>query len=186
MKLNDLINERIMAINMLSSNLSLDFVKNIANRIMESLSTNSRILICGNGGSASQASHFAAELTVRYKKKKNKFSAIALCTDYAVVTATSNDFSFDEIFSMQVENLGHQGDLLIVLSTSGDSNNVINALQKGKQKGLKTIAFLGKTGGKALTIADDKYVVNSMDSAIIQEHHLALIHLICECIENMN
>jgi len=144
-----------------------------------------KIFICGNGGSASQASHFAAELTVRYKKKRNSYFALSLSTDTSVITAAANDYSYEDLFSMQLENMASKGDILIALSTSGNSQNVNKALEKARELELDTFALLGKTGGGALAMAKRSLVVPTMDTATIQELHLTVIHLICEYLENV-
>lgn len=141
------------------------------------------VLICGNGGSASQASHFAAELVGHYKKKRNLYKPIVLTADGAIVTALSNDYNFDEVFSMQIESLGSDKDVLVALSTSGNSNNIVSALKKARDMGLITIALLGKGGGIAKEYADLCYVDKSQDTAIIQEHHLSILHMVCDLLE---
>lgn len=141
------------------------------------------VLICGNGGSASQASHFAAELVGHYKEKRNLYKPIVLTADSAIMTALSNDYNFDEVFSMQIESLGGDKDVLVALSTSGNSNNIIFALKKARDMGLITIALLGKGGGMAKEYADLCYVDKSQDTAIIQEHHLSILHMVCDILE---
>ncbi len=148
-------------------------------------SQKSKIFICGNGGSSSQASHLAAELMVRYKVKRNRFFAVALSSDAAITSAISNDFCYDDVFSMQLENMANENDILIALSTSGKSNNIVNALKLGKTKKMKTVAFLGKDGGEAKDNTDMCFIVPSDDTAQIQEIHLMIIHLLCEYIENI-
>lgn len=142
-----------------------------------------KVFICGNGGSSSQASHLAAELMVRYKRKRNDYFALALTGDTSVITAISNDYNFDDIFAMQLENMADNGDILIALSTSGNSKNVNNALKKALELNMQTFALLGKTGGQAKSLANESLVVPSDDTAIIQEIHLMIIHLLCEYLE---
>ena len=144
---------------------------------------NKKIFICGNGGSASQASHFAAELVGRYKENRNHYCAITIGSDYSISSALSNDFGFENSYAFQLENLASEGDVLIVLSTSGNSKNVVKALEKGKMLKMTTCALLGNDGGKAKAYADLYYIDNNYDTAIIQEHHLVLIHLICEYLQ---
>lgn len=143
-----------------------------------------KVFICGNGGSSSQASHLAAELMVRYKRKRNNYFALALTGDASVITAISNDYDFDDIFAMQLENMAVSEDILIVLSTSGNSKNVNNALEKAVALNMQTFALLGKTGGQAIGTANEALVVPSDDTAIVQEVHLMVIHLLCEYLEN--
>jgi D-sedoheptulose 7-phosphate isomerase len=139
-----------------------------------------KVLICGNGGSAADAQHMAAEFVNRFKIDRPPLAAIALTTDSSILTSIGNDFSFHEIFSKQVEALGKPGDLFIGITTSGNSPNIIRALQAAKQKGLTTAALLGRDGGKARPIADIAIVVPLEDTARIQEVHLMIEHAVCE------
>lgn len=160
---------------------TLSFIERLGNEIRNN---KRKIFICGNGGSASQASHFAAELMGRYRKKKNCYFAIPIGSDYAINTALSNDFGYENSYALQIENLAEEGDILVALSASGNSNNIIRALEKGGELKMFRCLFSGKKGGKATKFADLCYVDKSDDTAIIQEHHLILIHLICEYLEN--
>ncbi len=180
----NLLTARIKSMSLLQKAEVIDFIDGVSRKLLTALKENKRILICGNGGSAAQSSHLVTELTVKYKNRQNHFNAISLCADVARLTAAANDYFFDDVFSMQVENYGKKGDLLVVLSTSGNSKNIVKALEKANEKEMETVAFLGKGGGECLRLAKLKYVDESLDSAIIQEHHLVLIHLICEVIEN--
>ena len=184
--ISDLIQSRIDVItNSLSERNAIDFIRKVAKIISQTSAENKRIFICGNGGSASQASHFVAELTVRYKTTRNSYNVIALATDYSFLSAACNDFCFEEALSMQIDCLGQKDDLLVVLSTSGNSPNIVNALKSANQKQMETIGLLGKSGGLASKYISEnnKYIVNNNDTAIIQELHLMLIHLICEQLE---
>ena len=181
----DLLDTREKAMETLHSEEVATFINSVAKQMLSAKKEKKHILICGNGGSASQASHFVAELTVRYKTQHH-FKAISLCSDYSVITAASNDYVFEDAFAMQTENFGEDGDLLIVMSTSGESPNVVNALQSARRIGMRTIAFLGCNGGEAKRYADICYIDKSYDTAIIQEHHLTLIHLVCEMIEKLS
>jgi len=160
----------------------VDYVNKIGATIVKTKGSK-KIFVCGNGGSSSQASHLAAELTVRYKGKRNDYFALALTSDTSVITAISNDYNFDDIFAMQIENMADSGDVLLALSTSGNSKNVNNALEKAVELNMQTFALLGKTGGQALRIANEALVVPSDDVAIVQEVHLMVIHLLCEYLE---
>ena len=144
-------------------NEMFDFIEDLGDKIR---SNKRKIFICGNGGSASQASHFAAELMGRYRKKRNCYFAIPIGSDYAINTA-----------------LAKMGDILIALSTSGNSKNIIRALEIGKELKMFRCLLTGKNGGEAVKYADLCYVDKCSDTAIIQEHHLILIHLICEYLE---
>lgn len=159
------------------------FIEQVGKIIQETQNRNGKILLCGNGGSSAQASHFAAELMGRYKKKKNEYFAIALGSDGTVNSAIANDYGFENVFSYQIKNLASCGDVLLVLSSSGNSENVVRALKQAKALGVITFALLGKDGGLAKAYSDYYYLDTSQDTAVIQEHHLTLIHLICEYLE---
>lgn len=161
---------------------TVKFIKDFSMMIASTYQKHS-ILICGNGGSASQASHFAAELIGHYKTKRNMYCPIVLTSDSTIITALSNDYNFDAVFSMQIESCGSEGDVLVVLSTSGNSNNVVNALKQAKNMGIITVALLGKSGGAAKEYADVCYIDTNQDAAIIQEHHLSLLHMVCDILE---
>jgi D-sedoheptulose 7-phosphate isomerase len=152
--------------------------------IEECLGAGNKLLICGNGGSAADASHFATELVVRFGKDRRALPAISLATDIGILTATGNDYSFDEIFSRQVAALGVPGDVLICLTTSGKSKNVIRALDEAKARGMKIIAFLGRGGGSVLGTADVDLLVKSDSTARIQEAHQLLLHVLCDIVES--
>jgi D-sedoheptulose 7-phosphate isomerase len=152
----------------------------ISNILSKVLSNGHKLLICGNGGSAADAQHFAGELVGRFMKNRQPLKAIALNTDTSIITCIGNDFGFDQVFSRQVEALGQEGDALIAITTSGNSQNVELALQAAKKIGMMTIGLLGNDGGKARNICDMPIVVDSNNTARIQEAHIFLIHLICE------
>jgi D-sedoheptulose 7-phosphate isomerase len=149
----------------------------------ESLSSGQKILIFGNGGSASQAQHFAAELVNKFLKIRSPLPAISLTTDTSVLTSIANDFSFDLVFSRQIEALGEKGDMAIGLSTSGHSQNIIFALEMARKKGLKTIAVTGNGGGKMASVCDYLLDVPSEATPRIQEVHLLILHILAEEIE---
>ncbi|AEF95810.1 D-sedoheptulose 7-phosphate isomerase [Methanotorris igneus] len=151
--------------------------------IAEVLKNGNKILICGNGGSAADAQHFAAEIVGRFKLERKGLPAIALTTDTSILTAIGNDYGFEMIFERQVEALGKKGDVLVGISTSGNSKNVIRAVNKAKEMGIYTIGLLGKGGGKLKDIVDLALVVPSNDTARIQECHLTIYHVICEEVE---
>ena len=156
----------------------------IASRIASSLLEGHKVMFCGNGGSASQAQHFAAELVCKFRTERKAFDAIALTTDTSILTAQSNDYSFDTVFSRQVEAHGRKGDVLVGLSTSGNSQNVIHAIMAAKGIGIRTIALIGDDKEcKLAKIADEVLYVNSSDTPRIQEAHLAAGHMICELVE---
>jgi D-sedoheptulose 7-phosphate isomerase len=152
--------------------------------IDECLRGGNKLLVCGNGGSATDASHFATELVVRFSKDRRAVPAICLAGDSGILTAAGNDYGFDEIFARQVAAFGVPGDVLICLTTSGKSQNVVRALQEAKRRQIKTIALLGRDGGSTVGIADVDLLVKSDSTARVQEAHQLLLHVLCEVIES--
>ncbi len=148
------------------------------------LRAGNKLLVCGNGGSATDAAHFATEFVVRFVKNRRAYPAICLASDGGLLTAAGNDYGFDEIFARQVAAIGVQGDVLICLTTSGKSKNVLRALEEAKARKLKTIAFLGRDGGSTIGMADVDLLVCSDSTARIQEAHQLLLHVLCETIES--
>lgn len=147
-----------------------------------------KILACGNGGSAADAQHFAAEMVGRFEKERPGLAALSLATDSSALTAIGNDYDFDLVFSKQVRALGHQGDILLAISTSGNSANVIEAIYAAHERGMRVIALTGKDGGQIAQIlgADDLELrVPSERTARIQEVHILLIHALCDAIDYM-
>jgi D-sedoheptulose 7-phosphate isomerase len=142
-----------------------------------------KLLVAGNGGSAADAQHLVAEFVVRLTVNRPALRAIALTTDSSILTAGGNDFGFDTIFSRQVEALGQPGDVFLGISTSGNSPNIVNALQLARQKHITTIGFTGGTGGKMLALSDHSVVIPSNVTMNIQESHLALEHIFCMVVE---
>jgi phosphoheptose isomerase len=159
-------------------------VARAADLIEESLRAGNKLLVCGNGGSAADASHFATEFVVRFTKDRPAYPAICLSGDGGLLTAAGNDYGFDEVFARQVAAFGLQGDVLICLTTSGKSRNVERALEQAKAHKLKTIAFLGRDGGSTIGMADVDLLVRSDSTARIQEAHQLLLHVLCETIES--
>src|SRR5438094_3927553 len=145
-----------------------------ADLIEQCLRTGNKLLVCGNGGSAADAAHFATELEVRFAKDRRAYPAICLASDGGLLTAAGNDYGFDEIFARQVAAVGVPGDVLICLTTSGKSRNVERALEEAKTHKLKTIAFLGRDGGTTIRLADVEPLVRSNSTGRIQESHLPL------------
>jgi len=152
--------------------------------IEQCLRSGNKLLVCGNGGSASDAAHFATEFVVRFAKDRRAYPAICLTGDGGLLTAAGNDYGFDEIFARQVAAFGVPGDLLICLTTSGKSKNVRRALEEAKSRKLKTIAFLGRDGGPTIGLADVDLLVASDSTARIQEAHKFLLHVLCEAMES--
>jgi D-sedoheptulose 7-phosphate isomerase len=149
----------------------------------ERLKRGCRILVCGNGGSAADAQHFAAELSGRYVKERRALAGLALTTDTSALTAIGNDYGYDLVFSRQVEALGRPGDLLVGISTSGNSRNVILAVEAAKAQGMRTLGLLGRDGGQLRTLVDDALVVPSPVTARVQELHQMTYHFWCELID---
>lgn len=158
-------------------------VINAARLTADAMQSGKKLLVCGNGGSAADAQHLVAEFVCRLVANRPALRAVALTTDTSILTAVSNDFTFDNIFSRQVEGLGLEGDVLLAISTSGNSKNCINALQQAKQLGLTTISFSGRDGGAMKSLADINVVIPSNVTANIQECHLALEHIFCMLVE---
>ncbi|RUM44615.1 MAG: D-sedoheptulose 7-phosphate isomerase [Hydrogenimonas sp.] len=150
----------------------------------ETLEAGHKILLCGNGGSAADAQHIAAELTGRYKIERKGLPAIALTTDTSALTAIGNDYGYEHVFARQLEALAQKGDLLIAISTSGNSQNVLYALEKAKEIGCRTVGLSGKGGGKMSDLCDINIVVPSDDTARIQEMHIMIGHILCQLIDN--
>lgn len=151
--------------------------------ITNALIRGNKILICGNGGSAADSQHFAAELTGRYKRERAGLSAIALSTDTSALTAIGNDYGYDFVFSRQVEALAKEGDILVGISTSGNSKNITNALEVANKLSCITIALSGKDGGVIKSLCDHNIIAPSNDTPRIQEIHILCIHILCELIE---
>jgi phosphoheptose isomerase len=147
-----------------------------------------KLLICGNGGSAADAQHFAAEFTGRYERERPSLPAIALTTDTSALTAIGNDYGFSMVFSKQVTALGNAGDLLLAISTSGNSANVIKAMEAAQARGMNIIILVGNTGGQMaslLTEADVNLCVPAQRTARIQEVHLLILHTLCDAVDNI-
>lgn len=151
--------------------------------VVDCLSSGHKLLVCGNGGSAAEASHLATELVVRFVHDRRPYPAIALSDSGGTLTAAGNDYGFDEVFARQVRALGQVGDVLVALSTSGRSANIVRALRGARELGLTSVAFLGRDGGEARGLATIELIVPNQETARIQEAHLVLIHALCEAIE---
>lgn len=158
-------------------------IEEISKLFIKTLKKGGKILIFGNGGSAADSQHFAAELVGRFQKERRGLAAIALTTDTSILTSLSNDYSFERIFERQLEALAKPIDLVFAISTSGRAKNVIAAVKKAKKLKLKTIALSGKGGGELVKITDLKIIIDSRVTARIQEAHILVIHAICELTE---
>ena len=151
----------------------------------EAFATGKKILCCGNGGSAAESGHLATELLCRLAQDRRALPALNLAGDPAFLTATANDYTFNEVFARQITGLGLQGDVLVAFTTSGNSPNVLRALQAARENGLRSIALLGRDGGEAAALADIPIVVPISTTMHIQEAHLVLLHILCMQIEDI-
>jgi phosphoheptose isomerase len=160
-----------------------DRVAEAANLLRETLLSGHKVLACGNGGSASDTAHFAAELACRFVADRRPYPAISLTGDGGLLTAIGNDYSYAELFARQVKAFGTPGDLLVALTTSGKSENIKRALEQAKELGLRSIALLGRDGGSCLGLADVELLIPEQVTARIQEAHKVIVHLLCELVE---
>ena len=184
----ELIRERIQdSIDVKSSLLEneelLNTVDGLAGEIVKAISNGNKLVLCGNGGSASDALHFAGEIVGRFQKERPAWSAVVLNADVATMTAIANDYGYDDVFARQAEGHVRPGDVFIGISTSGNSENVLRAVGVAKEKGAITAALLGKDGGKIKKSVDYPIVVPCNVTARVQESHILLIHIICEIAE---
>jgi D-sedoheptulose 7-phosphate isomerase len=161
----------------------LAVARNIAEVIIAALRSGNKLLIVGNGGSAADAQHIAAEIVGRYKQDRPAWAALALTTDTSALTAIANDYGFEQIFARQIEGLGQRGDVLLALSTSGRSPNILAALRSARTRGLVTIGFTGAKGATLAAHCDHLLVAPSDDTPVVQQIHLTFAHGICDEIE---
>lgn len=159
------------------------FIEDLAKRILTSLDAGGKVIFFGNGGSAADAQHLAAEFVVRYRQNRRALAGIALSTDTSILTACANDFGFDSVYARQIEALGHPGDVVIGISTSGNSANVVQGLLAAKEKHCLTVAFTAQEGGECAAIADLAFRAPSTVTARAQECHLFVGHVLCDLIE---
>jgi D-sedoheptulose 7-phosphate isomerase len=157
----------------------------IADTVIAALAAGNKLLIIGNGGSAADAQHIAAEIVGRYKQDRPGYAAIALTTDTSALTAITNDYGFEQVFARQVEGLGQRGDVLLALSTSGRSPNILAALRKARERGLVTVGFTGTKGAAMGACCDHLLIAPSDDTPVIQQIHLAVAHGICDEVEQI-
>jgi D-sedoheptulose 7-phosphate isomerase len=188
--LHDLVRERIQRSLDVKQKLLLDvgfrdLIVKVALRIVDSLRSGGKVLFFGNGGSAADAEHLAAELAGRYLKERPALPSLALTSNPSCVTAIGNDYGFDLVFARQVEALGNKGDVAVGISTSGNSRNVIRALEIAKKRSMYTVALTGASGGSLRNIADCTICVPSEETPRIQECHILTGHIICEVVEQM-
>ena len=176
------LNEHIDAVNMVTEHLT-EPIAECVRMLVDALKGGHKLLIMGNGGSAADAQHFAAEMVGRFLLERKALPAIALTTDTSILTAVGNDYGFDDVFNRQVEALANPGDVLIGISTSGNSLNIKRAFETGKNIGVRTVGLLGRDGGEIGPIVDFNLTIPSSETPRIQEAHLVIIHILCDLIE---
>lgn len=180
--LQDYFTGHIRAIEAVAGTLASEILR-CARMLSDVLRGGGKVLIAGNGGSAADAQHFAAELVGRFLRERKALPAIALTTDTSVLTAIANDYGYDKVFRRQVEALAVSGDVVIGISTSGHSNNVFHALTRANEIGCKTVGLLGRDGGNIGGIVDINLTIPVQETPFIQEAHLTIIHLLCDLVE---
>lgn len=164
--------------------IPINKVQEAADEISSAFENGNKLLICGNGGSAADSQHFAAELVGRFEKEKQPLPAISLTTDTSILTAIANDYGYDDVFAKQVKALGEKGDILFAISTSGNSPNVLKAVEFAREIGMKSISLTGKDGGKIARISDIDINIPVFSTARVQEAHITVIHIICKIVED--
>jgi len=157
----------------------------VAEKVAQTFTSDRKLMICGNGGSAADAQHMAAEFVNRFMLERPPLPAIALTTDTSVITSIGNDYSFDDIFSKQIKAIGMEGDLLLAISTSGNSPNALSAIKTARSQGLYTVGLTGGDGGRVRSLADLTLVVKSNTTARVQETHVFAIHMICHLVDHI-
>ena len=180
--------EESIKVKQLAQQVLPDATAEAALLLFNALANEGKILICGNGGSAADAQHFAAEMTGRFERERMELAAIALTTDTSALTAIGNDYGFEHVFSKQVRALGRSGDVLVGISTSGNSANVIEAIKAAHERDMNVIAFTGRDGGKIAAMLRDGDVLLNVPyprTARIQEVHIVLVHALCDAIDAM-
>jgi len=177
------LNSHLQTINSVIDNMEHD-IQMASSLVIDTLKKGNKIIICGNGGSAADAQHIAAELTGRYKCERKGLPAIAITTDTSALTAIGNDYGYDRVFDRQVESLANKGDLIIGISTSGNSKNIINAISKAKKLECNSLGFSGKGGGDMNSVCDINLVIPSDNTPRIQEMHILIGHIICQLVDD--
>ena len=168
---------------LLTDNATIEIISSLADKIVECLKAGGKLVLCGNGGSASDALHFAGEIVGRFVKERKAWPAVVLNADVATMTAIANDYGFEDIYARQTEGHVKVGDIFIGISTSGNSKNVLRAAVKARELGASTAALLGKEGGTIAKEVDFPVVVHNSITARIQECHIIIIHILCELVE---
>ena len=187
--MNELIKERLkesiqVKEKILSDDMLISQIAELGEKIAEAISSGHKLVLCGKGGSASDALHFAGEIVGRFQKERDPWPAVVLNADVTTMTAIANDYSYDDVFARQASAHVNTGDVFIGISTSGNSENVLRAAKVSQEKGAYTAALLGKTGGKIGKIVDCPIIVPSNVTARIQESHICIIHILCEITED--
>jgi len=181
-EIKSMIQESIEAKRLVGETLAQQIEK-AAKAIIDTFKNGNKVILAGNGGSASQASHFAAEFVGRYKKERKSLPSIALTADSSFLTAWSNDYNYDTIFERQLQTFGKAGDAFVAISTSGNSENIIRAATSAKKLGMHVIGLLGKNGGRMKNMCDIELIIPSDNTPVIQENHLMIFHMICEFVD---
>lgn len=179
----EIIEDKKALLNKLIAEGYLSSVENTGKMMVDALKNGNRIILAGNGGSAADAQHFAGEIVGRFTMERKAIPAISLCVDPSVVTCIANDYGYDEVFARQIEGQGKEGDVFVAISTSGNSQNLINAMKVARDNKIKVVGFLGKDGGKMKELCDYTLVVPSVCTPRIQETHTLTVHILCEMIE---
>lgn len=161
-----------------------DLIEKLARGIIKSLESSGKLLVCGNGGSAADAQHAACELIGRFRKERASLPAIALTTDTSIITAVANDYGYEEVFARQVEGLARPGDCLLAISTSGNAESVLRAVETAREKGIWTAGLTGASGGLLAQRADLVIKAPSQETPRIQECHVLILHIICDLVES--
>jgi len=157
----------------------------VAEKVAQTFTSDRKLMICGNGGSAADAQHMAAEFVNRFMLERPPLPAIALTTDTSLITSIGNDYSFEDVFSKQIKAIGMEGDLLLAISTSGNSANVLSAIKTARSQGLYTVGLTGGDGGRVRSLADLTLVAKSNTTARAQEVHIFAIHIICQLVDHI-
>jgi D-sedoheptulose 7-phosphate isomerase len=157
----------------------------LAKKIAQAFTSDCKLMLCGNGGSAADAQHIAAEFVNRFMLERPPLPALALTTDTSIITSIGNDYSFDDIFSKQIKALGMEGDVLLVISTSGNSNNALMAAKDARARGIYVAGLLGSDGGRLADLVDTALVVNSKVTARVQEAHILAGHILCQMVDHV-
>lgn len=179
-----IINEHAEALAGSFDETRITVLESMARECLKAFKSGKKILLCGNGGSAADSQHIAAEFIARFKKERRSLPAISLTTDTSALTAMANDYGYDKVFSRQVEGLGQAGDILIAISTSGNSKSILEAVKQAKQQQMVTFGFTGKEGGILTGIVDFCYHAESSQTSHIQEMHITALHALSEVVEN--